>query len=241
MISDQHTISAAPRDSAAFEVRAALGQPGCPICRLALRAVGRFIDSLAYEQVNDPGMRGELRASHGFCNQHAYRWLNEAHSPLGTAIIYRDVLQSTLRELGRGAAHAHANGSSLGRLRALLALNEDMPAGLCPACQRQREAEGRYVSALLESLRDPVVRESFDSSDGLCLIHTLRALSLGGPGVPAVLRQTKRSVERLIDTLDEVIRKEDYRYRQEPRSEEERSAPSRAVTWAAGLPGVVQW
>jgi saccharopine dehydrogenase-like NADP-dependent oxidoreductase len=42
----------------------------------------------------------------------------------------------------------------------------------------------------------------------------------------------------LIEQLDEVIRKEDYRFRHEPRSEAERTAPARAISWAAGADGL---
>ena len=50
-------MSASPRDSAVFELRDALGQGGCPVCRLALRSVSRAIQSIAYEQVNDIALR----------------------------------------------------------------------------------------------------------------------------------------------------------------------------------------
>src|ERR1700736_6328766 len=91
--------SAAPRDSTAFEVREALRQVGCPVCRLALRSVGRWLASVAYDQVNDVDLRSELRAARGFCNVHAHRWLAEVHSVLGTAIVYEDLLKAGLREL----------------------------------------------------------------------------------------------------------------------------------------------
>src|SRR5919199_5848321 len=41
------------RDTAAFEVRDALGHAGCPICVLTTRSVGRLLKAVAYEQVND--------------------------------------------------------------------------------------------------------------------------------------------------------------------------------------------
>src|ERR1700736_6557761 len=91
--------SAAPRDSTAFEGRQALAQPCCPVCRLALRSVGRWLASVAYDQVNDVELRAELRAARGFCNVHAHRWLREVHSVLGTALVYQDLLKAGLREL----------------------------------------------------------------------------------------------------------------------------------------------
>ena len=51
----------APRDSTAFEVREALDEPGCAICRLALRSTTRMIRAIAYEQINDVDLRYALR------------------------------------------------------------------------------------------------------------------------------------------------------------------------------------
>src|SRR3979409_961668 len=106
--------SDAPRDSTAFEVREALPQAGCPVCRLAVRSVGRWLASVAYDQVNDVDLRNELRAARGFCNVHAHRWLTEVRSVLGTAIVYEDLLKAGLRELDA------ENTPRGGLLRALL-------------------------------------------------------------------------------------------------------------------------
>src|SRR6202035_1153207 len=101
----------APQDSSSFEVRDALGQTGCAVCRLALRSVGRLMKSIAYEQINDVQLRADLRSTHGFCTTHAHRWLREVHTPLGTAIIYRDVLRSSVRELDGSALRRGRLGS----------------------------------------------------------------------------------------------------------------------------------
>lgn len=225
-----------PRDTAAFEVREAAEQSGCPVCRLALRAVGHLIDSVAYEQVNDPGLRKQLRSAHGFCNAHAYRWLNEARSVLGTALIYRDVLRSALQNLERDA---HEEGPRGGVLAALLGRPDGTDARLCPACRIQRESEQRYLGALLESLADPEVSAAFKRSEGLCLAHVLDALRHGGAGVEQVVAHSHRRIAELLGHLDEVIRKEDYRFRDEARSPAERAAPRQAVAWAAGAEGLV--
>ena len=223
----------APRDSTAFEVREALQHPGCPICRLTVRSVNRWLKSVAYEQVNDIQLRAELRAARGFCNAHAHQWLREAHNVLGTAIIYRDVITAALRDLEppRG-----------GRLRTLLggdvADGRD-GRGACPACRTQHEAEARYLEALL-ALVDAAPELLEGRADGLCRRHTRAALRRGGPASERLVAQTRRAVQRLLGELDEVIRKEDYRFRHEARTAEERAAPGRAVAWAAGADGLVE-
>jgi hypothetical protein len=149
-----------PRDTAVFEVREALGQPGCPVCRLAVRSVGRLLQSIAYEQVNDPGLRHQLRIERGFCNQHAYRWLREAHNILGTAIIYREVLVTALHALEGDAA---ANGKRVGLLRAFRAPEDgdDTRRGLCPRArcsEKPKNAISQRCLPLWNQIRTPSVR-----------------------------------------------------------------------------------
>jgi len=225
--------SAGPRDATAFEVREALTIAGCAICRLSLRSVSKLIGSIAYEQVNDITLRERLRRGGGFCNTHAHQWLAEARSVLGTALIYRDVLNAALRELDEGA-----NKSNGGLLRGLRRSSRAEPD--CPLCEAQAQAEARYLEALLAVLAaDADARERLASSEeGLCRRHTLVALRSGQPAATYLAEAVRGSVERTLADLDEVIRKEDYRFQHEERTASERSAPARAIDWAAGLPGL---
>jgi hypothetical protein len=220
--------SSAASDTTAFEVREALGDSGCVICRLSVRSVGRYIQALAYEQVNDLGVRRELRQSRGLCNQHAYRWLREAHSVLGTALIYRDVIQAALADLDRPRTND-------GLLSTLRGGPQRRRVGACIACRAQRQAEARYLHALLEV----VAAEEATSPEGVCRRHALAAVRLGGTGAERIVEGTRRNVQRLLHDLDEVVRKEDYRFRSEPRTEAERTAPARAISWSAGVEGLV--
>lgn len=221
-------MSSEPRDATAFEIREALAETGngCPICRLTLRSVARLLKSIAYEQVNDLDLRRALREAGGFCNRHAHVWLRDVHSVLGTALIYRDVLNAALRDL---------DAPRTGRLRGLLGSTPSSPR--CPACTAQAEAERRYLEALLAVVgADP---EQFMNSDGLCRRHTLMAARSPGEAGSVIARRARETLESLVAELDEVIRKEDYRFRHEPRTPGERRAPERAVSWAAGVDGVV--
>jgi hypothetical protein len=220
---------AAPRDSTSFEVREALDQGGCPVCRLALRSVGRWLRSVAYEQINDIQLRDRLRAARGFCNLHAHRWLREVGSVLGTAIVYQDLLTAALRELdGENVQRGQ-------RWRAILGGSD--PSEGCPACAAQIEAEERYLTALLATVAaEPGV---VDGTEGLCVRHTRAAQRRGGPGADPLVKLTRSAVEQLLAELSEVIRKEDYRFRHEPRTDAERTATARAVARAASTEGLV--
>ncbi len=54
-----------------YDLRDALGQPGCPVCRLTARDADRYLDGLLWEHVNDPGVRVQVREAQGFCRDHA--------------------------------------------------------------------------------------------------------------------------------------------------------------------------
>lgn len=215
-----------PRDTTAYEVRDALVQSGCAVCNLTLRSVTRLLQAVAYEQVNDVDLRRTLREAGGFCNPHAHAWMREAHNVLGTALIYRDVLNAALRDI---------DAPRTGRLRGLL--GSASSTTVCPACTAQTEAERRYLDGMIAVLGwDPGL---LAGSDGLCRRHTLMAVRSGGEVGALIARRAREAVETLLIELEEVIRKEDYRFRHEPRTPGERTAGARAVSWAAGLDGLV--
>jgi hypothetical protein len=219
-----------PRDAAVFEMREALAEAGCAICRLTLRSVARLMKSIAYEQVNDVDLREKLRTAGGFCNPHAHQWLAGSYSALGTALIYRDVLHSALRQLDTPEAPRR------GRLRKLLSGATEPPR--CPACQEQISSERHYLSALV------VVAEaepdSLGGADAVCRRHLMALLREGSPATEAIAQRTREVIQGVIANLDEVIRKEDYRFRHEPRTDAERAAAARAIDWAAGMDGLVE-
>jgi hypothetical protein len=175
--------------------------------------------------VNDVALRKELRRARGFCNQHAHQWLREAQSALGTALIYRDVLKAALHDLSPSGGPPSSNEPA-GLLRGLLGARPRVRRR-CVACHALWDAEARYVDALV----------ALDiEAPGICRRHAMAAVRLGGTG--RLLARVRGDVEALIAELDEVIRKEDYRFRHEERTEGERSAPARAILWASGADGL---
>ena len=133
-------------------------------------------------------------------------------------------------------AKAHANDPA--RLRALFA-SSPASGPRCPVCEAQVDAEARYTEALVATLEsDLSSRARFKQAEGLCRPHTLRALRLGGPGAALVAESARRHIEAMVRDLHEVVHKEDHHFRHEPRTESERTAPGRAIAWAAGFEGL---
>src|SRR5512145_2963112 len=84
------------RSSTYFDLIETCREPGCPVCRLGLRAARRYIDFVLYERVNDPDTRAELCAARGYCNRHAWMMADWNIRSLSLAmlegVVIRDVL-----------------------------------------------------------------------------------------------------------------------------------------------------
>lgn len=223
------------RHIAFYELRDAFARPGCPLCRLEMRVAERYLDFLLWERVNDPDLRQNLRQARGFCRTHAWMLVRPGAS-LGIAVMLHDVLQDVLQSLSSAVMQpAPETHGPLGRLRitrapASLPAAVDIVAALgpqdeqiCPACAQWHVMEEVYLDVLLESLPEMgELREAYQSSDGLCLPHFRQAMQrVRTQRVLDALLHAQRAVwERLRDQLGEVIRKNDYRFHDEPWGEE---------------------
>ncbi len=161
------------RHTAFYDLLDALAKPGCAVCTLVTRTRWRYLDSLAYENVNDPGVRAKLREAHGFCNRHAWYFVEAVREVFGAAIIYRDILH-TLQAITAGPPRGIPE-----------------PAAQCPACTAEIESGDYAIQTLAEAIDEPDLRSALDRSDGLCAPHLLRAMRALRPALrPAVLETT---------------------------------------------------
>lgn len=222
-----------------YDLLDAFALDGCPACRVSLKGVDRYFDSLTYECVNDRKVRDEVRASHGLCREHAYHWIEQPRV-LSTAMIYRDVY-GHLRERLRALEYEEPEGM-WERLVALVGrrkprrglLQAEKPCAACLVLAREDE---KTLGTLLGALDDPGYEEAYAASAGLCLPH-LKAALAAAPHQSAFQALVEIELKRqdlLVSQLDELIRREDPRYRGEP-SGPERGAAHRAVRHAADAP-----
>ena len=213
-----------------FQLLDAFREPGCPVCRIVEAGALKALDSLMYEQVNDPGTRDRLVAAHGFCNWHAWMLPRVPNSALGVAVIYRHLLQNTLDRL-QGARQAPAAGMpSSGLYERLLGVRRDPPPLLawrrkkapCHLCTMSRQSERDLLIAVLDFFGEPEFSDAFTRSPGLCLPHLALALEMGGdrPDLVPLLNAHRTRWENLRWELDEFVRKFDYRYADEIKGRE---------------------
>ncbi|HYO49705.1 MAG TPA: DUF6062 family protein [Chloroflexia bacterium] len=246
-----------PMDHSAFDVLLALGQPGCPVGRVTRQAVSAYLEAISYESVTDVSLRERLGRSLGYCAPHGQEWLGLKDS-LGTALIYNDVFGRVLAALEAASSSQGRETSGAGSLLDMVqkALgSRAAPDGLgraiadaiessgpCPACLYASEIEHRMVAACAAGLAYKRFRETYQAHDmGLCLPHfgaVLRRLPQQQL-VSALVGMQVAHLRRSRAHLAEVIRKGDYRHKDEERGEEYK-APARSVEQAAGrLPSQV--
>lgn len=227
-----------------FELRDALAEPGCALCRLKARSADGFLDTLLWESVNDPARRREIRRARGFCYEHGWA-LARATASVGVAIITRDVLQSLLKAVEDADFQANPL-LSLRRVQetvdsktpsaATAGLVTDLePKAPCPACVWADKMETIYLDTLLHNLTDEdSLRADYEASEGLCLPHFRQALArVRKEAVYDALVSAQRTAwERLLAQLSESIRKSDYRHLDEAWGDE-------AGAWLRGIAALV--
>jgi hypothetical protein len=233
------------RTKSYYDLRDALAQPGCAVCRLKNEAVDRSLDVLLWESVNDPQIRDRIRQARGLCYDHSWDLVRNGAS-LGSTIIAHDVLRNILRILEAARFQPPAT-LSLRRTREALdpkepkAATADLVAQLapqapCPACTQAKEMEDIYLSSLLKHvLHEEELLAAFEASDGLCLPHLGQALAqVGNETLFEILVKAQADIwEGLDEHLREIIRKSDYRFKDEVPGEES-GAGLRAVAALAG-------
>ncbi len=215
-----------------------LRKKGCPVCRGANRAAWRYIDAILWESVNDPAIRARLRASHGFCREHALMAISVAKErdlASGLAILYEDFLRHVTADARRAAGSVGKQSRS--RSDELAARHR------CAACESADAAAGNYLHVLaIAPDGSAVAKAAAASGRRLCLRHLHRGLE-----VAAFTEEADRLVGifargngELGENLREFVRKHDYRFQAEGMTPAESSSWTVAVYELVGEPSPVR-
>ncbi len=226
----------------------ALQKPGCPICRLGDEAARRSVDGFLWENVNDPESRRPLQEAYGFCPEHTRLLVaTEMESSgvlLGVNLIYESLARQALRDLQKEAPCNHPTKASgagwlaSGGVRGLL-----LPKPRARSAQLCRAVEDVQANALVTLMEDLTVHAEhaqalYRQADGLCLMHLRQALAQHAERFPAATRFLREETVRRLDTLAahmrEYIRKQNWAYRDEAMTEEERVAWLRVLVFFTG-------
>ncbi|GAC1448823.1 MAG: hypothetical protein NVS2B12_06610 [Ktedonobacteraceae bacterium] len=214
----------------------ACSHEGCIICRLAHQSVQRYLDNWKYELFTDVELRMELRRTQGFCHTHTWQ-LADIGATIQLAQAYREVLSDELERLQQGGAQPTTPPAGGLLQRLFEGRHGDGEGAFCPACRQKAQAEERYAQGLRQALLDQEFYGRFTTTTGLCLNHFRLLSAIKTPDAatdgewPTLLRKAQIAcLQRMDEQLGELIRKHDYRFKDEQRGEE-------MISWkrAAGM------
>ena len=228
------------RSRDADALNAAFAHEGCPVCTVVLERMLRVMDDWLYDGFTDVEHRFELIRSRGFCPLHTGQ-LAEMRSHFQLAVVYREVLAEVLSVMER---YQEQNGQESSwrqwlRKRPAEAAQLEPAFDQCPLCKTRAEIEQRLIATLLEQLRSEEVRALFGQSTGLCLPHfnQVRQRASDPEALRHLLTCQQTCMQRVLDEVQELVRKHDYRFSDEPQGEA-MSSWRRAVLLLVGNPGV---
>ncbi|MBI4528908.1 MAG: hypothetical protein HY695_34355 [Deltaproteobacteria bacterium] len=226
-----------------FEFLDQFKRAGCPMCSFLVKDSHGFLDHLLYESVLDVPIRMELMQSFGFCSWHTWQLpaLPSICSPdTGYSIFASDLLRkfaylSSSVEEGIGKKRTLKSFLAKSRRRWLSRVKQKA----CPACRHVSQFETYHLKELLEFIGDEEFLEAYKASSGICLPHffLVQERYSGHGNFPLLLEAQRAMAQSLRNTLEEFIRKQDYRFRDEITSTEAR-AWRVAMEFVAGKPGV---
>lgn len=213
----------------------------CVLCQFIAQSTTHYVDGLFYENVNDKQTREAIRQARGFCRYHAQFIARQADA-LGTALIVNDILTNDLRALDGGtydrpgAVSAPLFGRLFDRDEEGSVVVEEVQCPPCVICKAERDLQELAVDSLREGLGDGAFARIFAASGGLCMPHFRLAFARGRDDASwaTVLTTQRRALRDLTAQLQELARKHDYRFREEPQGEEMRS-------WQQGLNATSGW
>lgn len=241
-----------------LHLRQALGQPGCPICRVRRESEAHYIFYLLYENVNDLSTRAHLIASQGLCPAHTWQMLRREESgfgdALGNSIIHADLCRRVAEGLEHYLKHSGDYASPdapnwRNRVRGLLGrastngrqMERLTPREACRVCEIGQGLAQSNLKWLVEGCTDAdaVFREAYEASGGLCLAHLRQAPNHSEPslasGVCFIAAASARKLATLARDLEEYGRKHGWDNRHEKLTEAEAASVERAASFFGGL------
>jgi hypothetical protein len=234
----------------AVDLKLAMQQVGCPLCRVRDEAEYKYLYFLLHEYVNDGSTRSHIVASLGFCPRHVWQMgrMESGHfgDALGNGIIYESLAQVVHNRLARYLKRAESTQRParrkrlLQRPRHLPFPDELQPQAACRVCQSSEQTEQAHLHWLLEGLADaePDFRDWYLHSDRLCLRHLRQSLETVEPETEAgALFLARDALERLAALradLEGYVGKHAWDRRDEGMTEGEKNSWLRALRFFGG-------
>lgn len=230
----------------------ALGETGCPICRLIQAEVNRYSRWFFAQYYNQLATLQDLSRNWP-CPGHT-RELQQEGEEHQLVTIYRYLLGKEREALKQTAGQqvgeipAQAQGARSGSLtfpqpnrgtaRSAEAGSDEEPASNCPFCRVARSARDHACRLLVERIEEGQYGAAPEGS-GLCLEHFYCLLPFLSPPNSRQLTVLQfEMLERLEQLLKEYERKQRHEFRHEPRGEEHTAGSRAAACLTAAWPAL---
>lgn len=196
----------------------------CPLCRVGHKADREYIWHFFDEGADRGESIDELTRAYGFCQEHIDMLcrieVDGMHSTLGVSTMLVDVFTGIVHELDE------------------LDCDSPFQRSTCPACDNRHERLATNAQYLLDEIAtNPGLRETFEQSPGLCFGHfeLVWNLTQSDDERRLLWRTQHAAASRLLSELREHVRKQDHRFRSEPKGAEHDSW-RRAIFMTTGWP-----
>lgn len=198
-----------------FELSDHMKNDCCPICSLVVKRSKQAMDGFLYESVNDGSLQERIKKSRGICNFHS-RMLKGFGDPLAHAILYHFLLEQAILDL-----------ESMNPKKMSMYQRRDT----CMFCERSKESETAYLDEFLKGYSHEDFREKYRHGGLLCMPHLgmLIAKDVKQQYIKRIIADTSAKYKDLMLDLQEIQRKNDYRYMHEPWTEKQKMAWQKAV------------
>jgi hypothetical protein len=170
------------------------------------------MDTFLYENVNDSQIRIKIMNSGGFCNTHAYNLLEKGDA-LAHSLIYSQLLL-------------------------LVTEDNNKKSDKCLFCSLIDEVEKIYADNFLNYYENELFKQKYRKSGMLCLNHFNMVISAKNHLTDILKKDTYDKYKIIINDLNEIKRKNDYRFSAENWTENERIACKKAVSIINGYKGM---
>lgn len=204
-----------------LDMKAAAQIGGCVVCAILSLRTERYLRFFLHKHVLDPHLRLRLISSQGFCNTHGWQLVQIAakmDEALGVATIYEHLTEELRQQIQR----ALLSSSPLAAAKLL------RPQRRCPLCEHAESWERDTLAGLLRALENSQTQREaqqlYEQTGGLCLPHLRQALLVTNDQNVAtfLLQDSDARLKRLQSNLAEFCRKNDYRFHDEPMSDDEK-------------------
>lgn len=183
------------------------------------------------ESYGEPACSTQYTDYYGFCEKHTVRALSKGPK-WQKSVIYDWIIKARLPEAeqllktikaikpARNPIIAKRN-----RTKLEVATGRVKPNGSCLFCRSIEQTERYYMNNLLKCLRNPMIKEAYRVSDGICLKHYFLAIEFVDleyiEGLRGVTELLLRKLGELKKDFEEFFRKSDYRFAREPKGDEQ--------------------